>query len=625
MSQVEFALALAARGWFVFPVVDKAPVTFRGHLDAVTDPEQIRAWWEHWAHADPAIDLERSGLVVLDVDVKPSKAHPEGAPGLRTLETLLPVLPETMAADTPSGGVHLYYDRPAGWKPRRAIGWGPGLDLLSKGYVVAYPTDDAQVVQAPDALQVQRLGGSQLAQERSERSRGTAATPEVLKAAQRWLRAHGGAVEGEGGNGHTVQAVTRLLWDYDLTPEEAWPLLEEWNRGCEPPWDEEELAYKVEHLHEGDGVRGVARLAVAAKPKREPAGGDGSGDLVEDLIPLILADAKLPTAATPWPTLDAALGGGLGVGTLTVVTAGTGRGKTSFAVQLGAHHAKERPCVYYMGELSPQKLAARLVAQRRRLPWSDVLHGRVTEAEMRRVLHGLDLRIIARCEEPAEAITTALDRAAERGGPVMLVVDYAQLLTDLDDKDTRIATTRVVRWLLQQTVERGLVTVVLSQTSRFNAAHLRADHEMKAEDAVGSAAESSAFEQDADNVLTLRVRNDEGDAELLVGKARLRGPGKVGMKFHGASGWWEEQKLESAVDRGARTIEEALRTLNDSGVYPSKDALRRECGITSKRAFAASLGLLGDRVEIIGRDPEHHTSLKYPGLMLTSPKERGGG
>ena len=611
-------LDLAARGWFVFPVRDRRPLTPHGYKDGSTDPEQIAAWAERWPGCSWGIDLGRSGLVVLDVDVK------GGKPGMAELEKLLPELPETYTAETPSGGLHLYYTRPEGWEPRRVIGWRPGLDLLSDGVLFAYPGDEVGLAEAPPLF----TSVAERPENRISQVPGRPATPAALRAAERFLEEHGPAVEGEGGNGHTVQAITKLCWDFALSPEEAWPLLSAWNETCEPPWTEKELAYKIEHLHEGDSPRGLARqaLELRLKKNRPVEGGDGAGDLVADLVPLIVAESKLPWVSTPWPTLDEALGGGLPVGTLTVVTAGTGRGKTSFAAQLGAHHGKGAPCVYYMGELSKQKLAARVVAQRRRLPWRDVLRGQVPEAEMRRVLTGLDLRILAKTEEPAEVIEAALDRAAERGGPVMLVIDYTQLLTDLDDRDTRIATTRVVRWLLKTTVARGLITIALAQTSRLNAAHLRAEHEMRAEDAVGTAAESSAFEQDADNVLTLRIRNDEGEAEILVAKARLRGPGKVGMKFHGASGRWEERKLEDAADRDAKKLEETLRTLNDSGIYPSKEGLRREAGLSSKRAFAAAFGKLGKQVEIIGRDPVRHVTLKYPGLFLpTSPKPVGGG
>lgn len=521
---------LLARNWFIFPVRDRRPLTPHGHKDASRDPEQVAEWSDQFPGCSWGIDLERSGLVVLDVDVK------EGKPGMESLEQIVHELPETLAAMTPSGGMHFYFTRPPGWKPRRVIGWKPGLDLLSKGVLFAYETDEVGMAEAPRCL----AGASELPQERPERVGGTPATPEVLKAAERWLRAHGPAVEGMGGNGHTVSAVTRLLWDYDLPAEEAWPLLAAWNESCDPPWGEEELAYKLEHLHEGESPRGMARLALAAKPKQKPA---KSGRVVE-FVGEIIRRAKRPWLKTPWPRLDAAVGGGLQVGGVTVVAAGTGTGKTAFAAQIGARWSEERGVVYYMGELDGSVLAARVVAQRRRVPWGDVLRGQVPEAEMRRILAPLDLRVVERCDDPTEAIGAHLEGASA------LVVDYAQLLADWDDpRGPRASITQAVRWLLRLAEERSLVVVVLSQTSRLVASTLRADHELRAADFVGAGAESSALEHDADNVLALRLRGEDGEAEAMVAKARFRGPSTVPMTFHGASGVWEELDPAKADDR----------------------------------------------------------------------------
>ncbi len=605
MSSLDAALAMAERGWFVFPVLDRRPLTQRGYKDATTNPEQIRAWWDYCQSAKPAIDLGRSGLIVLDVDVK------NGKPGMAELEKLLPDLPETAAAETPSGGLHLYYQRPADWAARRVINWRPGLDLLSDGVLFAYPLDEVALAPAPNLFApsqerpAERLLGS------SPDRPVSPASKDVLRAAERFLSEHGPAVEGSGGNGHTVQAITKLCWDYALSPEEAWPLLEKWNEGCEPPWSESELAYKIEHLHEGESPRGLARQALEFRRGKAPP---PAGRIV-DLVPAIYADAALPWVSTPWKSLDEALGGGLPVGTVTYVVAGTGRGKTSFAAQVGTHHAKTMPVVYYMGELSPQKLAARVVAQRTRQPWGDVLRGKVPQEQARLALESLDMRVVARSEDPSEAIEAAL--GACEGGPVMLVVDYVQLLADeVGEKDLRLATIAVVRWLTRLTVDRGLITVVLSQTSRFTSAFLRQDSDLKAEDGVGAGAETSRIENDADNLLTLRLRGDDGDAEILVGKARLRGPSVVGMKFHGSTGRWEERELESALVRDGKKFEETLRALNDAGIYPSKNALRLEMCIANKRKFESILVAMKDRFEVIGRDPSRHVTLKYPGLFL---------
>ncbi|MCY1077407.1 virulence-associated E family protein [Archangium lansingense] len=59
------------------------------------------------------------------------------------------------------------------------------------------------------------------------------------------LERHGPAITGQAGGLHTVQAGMILTRDHALTDEEAWPLLEEWNETCVPPWEPDELRAKA--------------------------------------------------------------------------------------------------------------------------------------------------------------------------------------------------------------------------------------------------------------------------------------------------------------------------------------------------------------------------------------------
>ncbi len=65
------ALDYARRSWPVLPLVpgNKRPLTKRGHLDASTDADRIRAWWTRHPEASVGIVIgTRSGILVLDVD-----------------------------------------------------------------------------------------------------------------------------------------------------------------------------------------------------------------------------------------------------------------------------------------------------------------------------------------------------------------------------------------------------------------------------------------------------------------------------------------------------------------------------------------------------------------------------
>ncbi len=119
------ALALATRGWLVFPCVPggKRPA-LRGNWQdlATTSPGQIRAWWAR-APYNAGVACGPSGLVVIDLDVphgeQPGELAASTVNGTDALARLCAQhgqsypLP-TYAVDTPSGGCHLYYAAPAG-------------------------------------------------------------------------------------------------------------------------------------------------------------------------------------------------------------------------------------------------------------------------------------------------------------------------------------------------------------------------------------------------------------------------------------------------------------------------------------------------------------------------------
>src|SRR6266851_3146099 len=89
------------------------------------------------------------------------------------------------------------------------------------------------------------------------------ASPELLESARQRLRNHGPAIQGERGDDHTFQVGAILLHDYALTVNEAWPLALEWNATCQPPWEEGDLAQKLENgAHYAKGERGEARATV---------------------------------------------------------------------------------------------------------------------------------------------------------------------------------------------------------------------------------------------------------------------------------------------------------------------------------------------------------------------------
>ena len=169
------AKTLASQGLAVFPVRAKQPLTKRGVYSATSDLNAL-ARMEGWRNADGCglATGEVSGVDVLDVDVRPSalsrvdresssSCHDGGVDGLATLATLGPALPETLTAQTPSGGRHFYFRHVVGARSRKLSADG-SVEWFSTGKLVVVPPapgrtwlNDEPIVEAPDWLKAMVL------------------------------------------------------------------------------------------------------------------------------------------------------------------------------------------------------------------------------------------------------------------------------------------------------------------------------------------------------------------------------------------------------------------------------------------------------------------------------------
>jgi bifunctional DNA primase/polymerase-like protein/primase-like protein len=131
------ALSYVARGWYVFPLHGKVPLTSNGLKDASTDESRVRDWWGHRPDANVGIRTgAESGVVVLDVD--PDHG---GDDALAELERKHDQLPETIEALTGGGGRHIYFEHPGRVIRNSAGKLADGLDIRGDGgYVVAPPS-----------------------------------------------------------------------------------------------------------------------------------------------------------------------------------------------------------------------------------------------------------------------------------------------------------------------------------------------------------------------------------------------------------------------------------------------------------------------------------------------------
>lgn len=201
MSTASKAIALAARGFYVFPIKEGAkhpPLWKNWPGRATINPAEIDKW-----PSTANIGIHCAGLVVLDVDVRSG-----GDASLATLD-LEYGLPPTLTTRTPTGGRHLFYRLPDGHPgvSNGANKLGPGIDVKStNGYVVAPGSEvpagryrfeaDVPTADAPEWL-VPKLGTvvpKTATSTNCEQAQIVDASLEVLERARDWLgkRAVGG-------------------------------------------------------------------------------------------------------------------------------------------------------------------------------------------------------------------------------------------------------------------------------------------------------------------------------------------------------------------------------------------------------------------------------------------------
>jgi putative DNA primase/helicase len=104
-------------------------------LDATTDIAVIGECWCRWQDAIPAIATgERSGLVALDIDLRPDLS------GFDSLDDLgVSMHPETPTSHTPRGGCHLLFAWPGHFVKTVAGKLGRGLDIRGDGGSLMLP------------------------------------------------------------------------------------------------------------------------------------------------------------------------------------------------------------------------------------------------------------------------------------------------------------------------------------------------------------------------------------------------------------------------------------------------------------------------------------------------------
>jgi hypothetical protein len=129
--------------------------------------------------------------------------------------------------------------------------------------IQAVPNELLEAVAEPaSAAEPKRRARAKPSARANDRSR-------IINRARAYLAKIPSAVSGSGGHDQTFAAACAVVRGFDLTIEEALPLLREYSERCEPPWSEQEILHKLEDADKQEGDRGyLLRNGGAARTLR---------------------------------------------------------------------------------------------------------------------------------------------------------------------------------------------------------------------------------------------------------------------------------------------------------------------------------------------------------------------
>ena len=268
-SSKDEAVNLARRGFAVFPIKprDKTPATEHGFKDASTDPAVVGRLFAKRPDLNVGIATgPASGVWVLDVEA-------EGIGDLDRLQQQHGKLPETVVSITGGGGLHYLFAYNGVQITNRTKVGGVAIDVRGDGgYIVTPPSihnsgkryewerapGSVSVAQAPEWLVewVTNRTSTAATTAAATTSTTTSVSDIVPDRAAKYLAKLPPAISGQGGHDQTFHAACVLVLGFALSPEQALPLLRQWNQTCEPPWNDRDLDHKLTDANKKGGPRG---------------------------------------------------------------------------------------------------------------------------------------------------------------------------------------------------------------------------------------------------------------------------------------------------------------------------------------------------------------------------------
>ncbi len=230
-------------------------------------------------------------------------------------------------------------------------------------------------------------------------------------------------------------------------------------------------------------------------------------------------------------------------GTLTILAARPGMGKTALALNFLANAAIDQhiPAAFFSLEMTKEELGSRLLSSRARISGDAMRRGDFKDAEWNRVLQAMSSignAPIYVDETPAISITKLSAKARRlktEGNLGMIIIDYLQLMTGSTYNPSREQEiSEISRSLKGLSKELSIPVIALSQLNR--GVESRTDKRPMLQDL----RESGAIEQDAD-VITFIYRDDyynkdsteKNISEVIIAKQRSGETGTIKLRWFG--------------------------------------------------------------------------------------------
>lgn len=255
--------------------------------------------------------------------------------------------------------------------------------------------------------------------------------------------------------------------------------------------------------------------------------------------------------------------GGMAPGSLNIIAARPGMGKTAFAINIATNVAtmQQANVNIFSLEMSKAEIGNRVLASRTKTSSRELQQANLSEEKQLEVLNAikklqaLNIYVDDKSDMTPVTMMSKLKELKTSGKLGLVIIDYIQLMSSGTNRSGANRQTEIAdisRSLKLMAKEMEVPIIALSQLSR--GAEKRDDHTPMLSDL----RDSGAIEQDADTVIFIDrpdyyLKGEEKpeicDAHIILAKNRKGETGQIKLKWHGKKTlFFEEDRINDPVD-----------------------------------------------------------------------------